>query len=217
MINLKIGIVSDVMCPWCVIGYKNLESALDDIKHEITADISWHAFELNPDIPAEGQDLKTHSQEKYGLTEEQITQSNQSIVDMGKKSGFHFNNSQHKIINSFDCHRLLEWSKIYNKQTELSLSMFRAHFSDGILLNQTDSLLNVIHSVGLEKEEALAVLNSNDFAAEVRKEENQMQHMGISSVPTFIINNKFTITGGQSKESFKRALIQLSQEITKGT
>ncbi|MFT2109984.1 DsbA family oxidoreductase [Marinomonas sp. 2405UD68-3] len=217
MTNLKINIVSDVMCPWCIIGYKNLESALGDIKNEITADISWHAFELNPDMPIEGQGIKEHHQEKYGLTEEQVQENNQQVIDMGKESGFHFNfDDKHIMINSFNCHRLLTWAKIYNKQTELKLAMFRAHFSDGVFLNQETSLLNVVHSVGLDREEAKTRLSNDDFAKEVRKEQSRMHQLGISSVPTFIINNQYAITGGQSKDAFKQALTQVSQEITKG-
>jgi len=216
MTNLKIDIVSDVMCPWCIIGYKNLESALGDIKNEITVDINWHAFELNPDMPVDGQEINEHLQEKYGLTLEQVEDNNLRVIEMGKKSGFHFNFDEKRImINSFDCHRLLTWSKMYHKQTELKLAMFRAHFTDGVFLNQESTLLNVVHSVGLDREEAKAVLSSDDFAKEVRREQSQMNQMGISSVPTFIINKKYAITGGQSKESFKQALTQISQEITK--
>ncbi|MCZ2720668.1 DsbA family oxidoreductase [Marinomonas sp. 15G1-11] len=214
MTNLKIDIVSDVMCPWCIIGYKNLERALNDIKSDITADISWHPFELNPDMPIEGQDINEHLQEKYGLSEAQGQENRQRIIDMGKQSGFHFDFDGERImINSFDCHRLLAWAKTQGKQTELKLAMFQAHFSDQALLNQEQQLLDVVGSIGLDTAAAKAILDSDDYAQEVREEESQMQQMGISSVPTFIINNKYAISGGQTSDTFKQALTQISQEI----
>lgn len=213
MKKLKIDIVSDVMCPWCVIGYKNLESALVELKDDLAADISWHAFELNPSMPVEGQEIGEHLQEKYGLTEEQSKENRQRIAEMGKASGFDFNFDGKRImINSFDCHRLLTWAKSEGKQTELKLAMFHAHFSDLIYLNQQEELLKVVESVGLDKARAQAILDSDEFASTVREEESRMQQMGISSVPTFIINDKYAISGGQASATFKQALQQISTE-----
>jgi predicted DsbA family dithiol-disulfide isomerase len=212
MNKMKIEIVSDVMCPWCVIGYKNLEKALEQLP-ELEADIEWHAFELNPDMPVEGQELREHIMEKYGTTAEQSDENRKRIVEMGELSGFTFNFAEDGImINSFDCHRLLTWAKQEGKQTELKLALFDAHFTNNQRLNDEVQLLAVVEKVGLDVERAQAILASDEFKQQVRDEQTQMHQLGISSVPTFIINQKYAINGGQPADVFKQALQQIQTE-----
>ncbi|MDN3647663.1 DsbA family oxidoreductase [Reinekea marina] len=214
MKNLKIDIVSDVMCPWCVVGYNNLDAALNELNDSIQANIEWHAFELNPAMPKEGQDLREHLMEKYGITEAQSDQNRQNIIDRGKESGFEFNFSEKmRMINSFDCHRLLTWAKRFDKQTPLKLALFDAHFTTNLDLSDPVQLLTVVESVGLDKDAAENVLNSDEFAQDVREEQNKMQQLGITSVPTFIVNDKYAISGGQPVAAFKQALTQISAEM----
>ncbi len=215
MNKMSIEIVSDVMCPWCAIGYKNLEKALHALENDIDADISWHAFELNPDMPVTGQNLREHLMEKYGITPEQSDENRERISAMGAQAGFTFNFADDGImINSFDCHRLLTWAKGQGKQTDLKLALFKAHFTDNKRLNDAEILLDVVASVGLDRAAAAAVLDSDEFAQEVRDEQRRMHQMGIQSVPTFIINQKYAINGGQPAEVFKQALQQIQQEQT---
>ena len=214
MTQFKIEIVSDVMCPWCVIGYKNLESALEQLQNTISADISWHAFELNPGMPKEGQNLAEHIMQKYGQTKSQSEENRAHLTQLGQQVGFDFNFDDNSImINSFDCHRLLTWAKEFNKQTELKLALFKAHFSDKVYLNDQTALLKVVSQVGLDAEEAKVILESNAYSEAVETEENQMHRLGVSSVPTFIINDKYAINGGQAVEVFKQALEQIQQEL----
>ena len=216
MKNLKIDIVSDVMCPWCIIGYKNLETALAELKDEMSADITWHPFELNPDMPLEGQDLNEHLQQKYSLPEEESARNRQNIADAGERAGFTFNFDGKRImINSFDLHRLLMWAREEGKQTELKLAFFEAHFTDLKYLNQEDALLDVVEKVGLNKDTAREILHSDKYVQAVRQEQNNFKQMGITSVPTFIINDKYALTGGQPSESFIQALKQISEEEAK--
>lgn len=212
MSRMKIEIVSDVMCPWCVIGYKNLEKALETLP-DTDADLEWHAFELNPDMPIDGQNLREHLIEKYGITEAQSEANRERISQMGEAAGFTFNFADDGImINSFDCHRLLTWAKQFDKQTELKMALFKAHFTDNQRLNDRRVLLDVVASVGLDTEQAETLLNSEDFGAEVREEQQRMHQLGIQSVPTFIVNGKYAITGGQAPEAFKQALQQIESE-----
>jgi len=214
MTLLKIEIVSDVMCPWCVVGYKNLEAALAQLQPSIRADISWHAFELNPDMPVEGQNLAEHLMQKYGQTRAQSVENRERLTQVGKQAGFDFNFDDNSImINSFDCHQLLSWAKDQNKQTELKLALFKAHFSDKVYLNDQASLLDVVASVGLIRDDASKVLASKAYEKEVKAEQNQMRQFGITSVPTFIINEKYAISGGQAVETFKEALEKISNEV----
>lgn len=209
---MKIEIVSDVMCPWCVIGYKNLEQALNELS-DLQPEIEWRAFELNPDMPMEGQNIREHLMEKYGITDQQSDENRKRISDMGDQVGFNFNFADDAImINSFDCHRLLTWAKEEGKQTELKLALFAAHFSNNKPLNQVSELLAVIDAVGLSVTRAQAIIDSDEFADQVRSEQAQMHQLGINSVPTFIINQKYAINGGQPAAVFKQALQQIQTE-----
>jgi predicted DsbA family dithiol-disulfide isomerase len=216
MTNFKIDIVSDVMCPWCVVGYKNLESALTELKEQMSADITWHPFELNPDMPLEGQNLNEHLMQKYGLTEAQGDENRKRMFEAGQRAGFTFNFDGERImINSFDLHRLLMWANEEGKQTELKLALFEAHFTDLIFLNKEDALLAVVEKVGLDKDTARDILHSPRYVQEVREEQNKYKQMGISSVPTFIINDKYALSGGQPPEAFIQALNQIAEEEAK--
>ena len=213
MKHFKIDIVSDVMCPWCVVGYKNLETALGELKDDIKAEITWHPFELNPDMPIEGQDLNQHLMQKYNLTEQQGDENRQNMLEAGQRAGFTFNFDGKRImINSFDLHRLLTWARKEGKQTELKLAFFEAHFTDLKYLNQLGTLLDVVVSVGLDKDTARSILQSDQYAQEVSQEQEKFKQLGITSVPTFIINDKYALTGGQPSDSFIQAFKQISQE-----
>ena len=213
MNHLKIEIVSDIMCPWCIIGYKNLEAALKQLSETIEAKVSWWAFELNPDMPKAGLSIDEYLQQKYGLSAIEGKRKMQQVTEAGKKAGFTFNFDDDRImINSFDCHRLLLWSKQYEKQTALKLALFDAHFTNAIFLNEQENLLKVVASVGLDKERAQVILDGDEYANEVRAEQQKAQQMGISAVPTFIINEKYSISGGQAVETFVQALTQISEE-----
>ena len=213
MKKLKIDIVSDVMCPWCIIGYKNLETALAQLSDEFTAEISWKPFELNPDMPIEGQDLNEHLAQKYGLSEQQGDENRQRILEMGEQAGFDFNFDGKRImINSFDLHRLLTWAASEGKQTELKLAFFKAHFTDLVYLNEQDTLLDVVASVGLDRARAKQILDSGEYFQDVRSEQNTLQQMGITSVPTFIINDQFALTGGQPSDAFVQAFKQIAEQ-----
>ena len=213
MNHLKIEIVSDIMGPWCIIGYKNLEAALKQLSETIEANVSWWAFELNPDMPKAGLSIDDYLQQKYGLSAIEGKRKMQQVTEAGKKAGFTFNFDDDRImINSFDCHRLLLWSMQYEKQTALKLALFDAHFTNAIFLNAQENLLKVVASVGLDKECAQVILDGDEYAKEVRAEQQKAQQMGISAVPTFIINEKYSISGGQAVETFVQALTQISEE-----
>ena len=201
------------MCPWCIIGYKNLETALAQLSDEFTAQISWKPFELNPDMPVAGQDLNEHLAQKYGLTEQQGDENRQRILEMGEQAGFDFNFDGKRImINSFDLHRLLTWAASEGKQTELKLAFFKAHFTDLVYLNEQDTLLDVVASVGLDRARAKQILDSGEYFQDVRSEQNTLQQMGITSVPTFIINDQFALTGGQPSDAFVQAFKQIAEQ-----
>ena len=213
MNKLQIDIVSDVMCPWCIVGYKSLESALKQLSPDIEASLNWLPFELNPQMPVEGQNTKEHIMEKYGITEDQSAQNREMIRQRGRDVGFEFNFSENmRMINSFDLHRLLAWAKDQGKQHELQLALFEAHFTENIALNDNKNLIEVVGSLGLDVVAARKILETDSYAEPVRAEQKISLENGISAVPTFIINNKHTISGGQPADVFKQALTQIARE-----
>lgn len=213
MKNVTIDVVSDVACPWCVIGYKNLEQALESLDGEIEADLAWHAFELRPDAPAEGENWREHIMAKYGMSYEQSEENRMRITDAGEQVGFTFNfTDDMRTQNTFNCHRLLHWAKDSGQQTALKLALFEAYFTERTNVNDPDVLLQAVEKAGLDRDSAAAVLASDQFEQAVRSEEGHYQQMGVSSVPTFIVNGKYAITGGQPAEVFVQALRQIASE-----
>lgn len=213
MTNFKIDIVSDVSCPWCIIGYQGLQKALSELTASIQADIAWHPFELNPAMPPEGQEIVEHITQKYGISIEQSEQNRAAIKQRGLDVGYEFGNrGGGRIYNTFDAHRLLHWAESQGKQTALKLALFDLYFQQSGNPSDHDQLLNVAEKVGLDREAASSVLASEEFANEVRNEQQHYRQMGISSVPAFIINNKYLISGGQPPEMFVKALTDIAQK-----
>jgi predicted DsbA family dithiol-disulfide isomerase len=213
MKKLHIDIVSDVSCPWCIIGYKGLEKALINVSDKISADITWMPFELNPNMPEEGQEIVEHITQKYGISVEQSEQNRAAIKQRGLDVGYQFGNrGGGRIYNTFDAHRLLHWAENQGKQTALKLALFDLYFQQSGNPNDHEQLLDVVEKIGLDRAQAKIVLDENTYAEDVRAQQQQNQQMGISAVPAFIINKKFLISGGQPAETFEQALIEISEK-----
>lgn len=213
MQSIQIDVVSDVVCPWCAIGYKNLEFALGNLGDDVQAELVWHAFELNPDTPAQGENLRTHLMAKYGMTEAQSEENRRRITEMGAQAGFTFNFTDDiRTYDTFDCHRLLSWARGSGHQTDLKLALFEAYFTRGRELNDAETLLDAVEQAGLDREAAREVLRSNAHGDDVRAEQEHYRQLGVRSVPTFIINGKYAMTGGQPPQAFEQALRRVLEE-----
>ena len=211
--HLKLDIVSDVSCPWCIIGYLALDQALTKLAPEISTDITWQPFELNPHMPKEGQDITEHITEKYGISVEQSEQNRLMIKQRGLELGFEFGNrGGGRIYNTFDAHRLLHWAKEHAKQTELKLALFDLYFKENGNPSDHQQLLNVSQSVGLDRERAQQILESDEYEQEVRELQQHYQAHGISSVPAVIVNDKHLISGGQPVAIFEQALREIAKK-----
>jgi predicted DsbA family dithiol-disulfide isomerase len=211
--ELKIDIVSDISCPWCIIGFKALQTALKEIEPDITANIEWQPFELNPQMPPEGQEITEHITQKYQISEQQAGQNREAIKQRGLSVGYEFGNrGGGRIYNTFDAHRLLYWAKTQDKQTELQLALFDLYFKDSGNPSDHEQLLETVKSVGLDVTEANKILGSDQFTADVRQLQQYYQGAGVQSVPAVIINNKHLISGGQPTEVFQQALLKIAQE-----
>ncbi|SFE10515.1 Predicted dithiol-disulfide isomerase, DsbA family [Sulfitobacter brevis] len=208
---LRIDIVSDVMCPWCIIGYRQLAQALDatGVAHEV----HWHPFELNPDMPAEGQNTREHIMEKYGSTPEQSAQSRAQMAALGADLGIDFRFTEDmRMHNTFNTHQLLHWAETGGRKHDLKMALFTAHFTDGRDLSDNAVLADVAGEIGLDREEALAVLDDQRFAAEVRKSEDFWIQQGIRGVPAVVFDRQHLVTGAQGAENYKSILTQLTQK-----
>ena len=211
--KLKIDIVSDVVCPWCTIGYKRLEKAISELGIEDQVEIEWQPFELNPNMPAEGQNVNEHITEKYGSTTEQQNQSKIQMTKAGAELDFKFDYfDEMRMVNTFDAHILLEYAKEFGKQTELKMALTKAFFSDRKDVSKKEVLKEILLEVGLNAEDALAKIDDQETRAELRKTQDYWKSMGINSVPTIIFNRKSAITGAQPVETFKKVLTDLLSE-----
>ncbi len=215
MTKLKIDFVSDISCPWCVIGLKSLEQAIGRLDGAVSADLHFQPFELNPRMVPEGQDIGEHLSEKYGATPEQGAQTREMIRARGAELGFTFDmGARSRIYNTFDAHRLLHWAEQQGRQRELKMALFEAYFTKGESPGEHAVLARVAGEVGLDAAAAAEVLASGAYAGEVREREQFYQQQGISSVPAIIINDRHLISGGQPPEVFEQALRQIAAEST---
>ena len=209
--SLRIDIVSDVMCPWCIIGYRQMVLALQatGTAHEI----HWHPFELNPDMPKEGQNLREHIVEKYGSTPEQSEQSRQQITRLGADLGFDFNfTDDARMHNTFQAHQMLHWADQQGRKSDLKLALFGAHFTQGRDLSEAAVLAEVAGEIGLDPSEALAVLADQRFAADVRQAQSFWIQQGIRGVPAVVFDRQHLVTGAQGVDSYARILKQLTEQ-----
>jgi predicted DsbA family dithiol-disulfide isomerase len=210
-IPLRIDFVSDVSCPWCAIGLTALQQALHNLQGEVAAEIHFQPFELNPQMPPEGEDSTEHLMRKYGSGAAQIEANREVIRERGAALGFTFNmDRRSRIYNTFDAHRLLHWAELEGRHLALKQALLRAYFTDGEDVSAHDTLLRLAAESGLDVEQARQVLASDVYADEVRTQERFYQEHGIQSVPATIINGKHLISGGQPPEAFEQALRQLS-------
>lgn len=208
--KIKIDIVSDVVCPWCIIGYKRLEKAIIEMGIEDQVTIEWQPFELNPYMPKEGQDLREHISEKYGSNEQQQDESQQRMTQAGAELDFTFNyNQEMRMVNTFEAHVLLDYAAQFGKQTELNLALIAFFFTDQKDVSNREVLREAMLKVGLNADEGLAKLDDKTVEKDVRDKQQYWKDMGVNSVPTVVFNRKSAVTGAQPVETFKNILKEL--------
>ena len=208
---LRIDFVSDVSCPWCAIGLASLQQALANLRGEVTAQIHFQPFELNPQMPPEGENATEHLMRKYGITAAQVDANRAAIRTRGEALGVAFRMDRHsRVYNTFDAHRLLHWAELEDRHVPLKQALLRAYFSDGDDVSAPATLLRLAGEAGLDTARAQEILASDAFAAEVRAQQQLYQQRGIHAVPATIINGRHLISGGQPPEAFEQALRQLA-------
>lgn len=211
--KIKLDIVSDVVCPWCTIGYKRLEKAISEMGIADKIEIEWQPFELNPHMPAEGENVIEHIANKYGSTLDQQMESQERMKEAGEELGFTFDYfDDMRIVNTRDAHVLLDYAKEKNKQTDLKMRLVAAFFSERKDVSDREILAQEIEAVGLNVEEAMARLGDDAARYEVTSKEQYWQSLGVSSVPTFVFDKKSALTGAQPVDVFKQVLTELIEQ-----
>jgi predicted DsbA family dithiol-disulfide isomerase len=208
---MKIDFVSDIACPWCAVGLNSLERALEKIGDEVSVQLHFQPFELNPQMPPEGEDTVQHLSRKYGLAPDQLARNREALRERGASVGFTFG-ERPRIWNTFDAHRLLHWAGLAgaDKQRALKHALLGAYHTEGDNPGDAAVLLRAAKQAGLDEAEAREVIESGRYADEVRAAERHWQELGIHSVPSVIIDDQHLIQGGQPPEVFERALRQLA-------
>jgi len=214
--RLSVDIVSDVMCPWCIIGWLKFEKVMAHFAGRLDFRVQWHPFELNPDMPREGEDAASHVMRKYGITAEQSRANSGKMAGVAAELGFAFNRGpDFRMRNSFDAHRLLSWAGALEEpeqvaatgvQTALKLALFRAHFTDNRDVSDHDVLADVAASVGLDAARARTILAGEEFAEMVRVEEAYWADQNITGVPAFVLGGRMLVPGAQDPEIFIRVI-----------
>ena len=210
--HLQIDFVSDVSCPWCIIGLKALDEAIARVGDDISVEMHFQPFELNPKMAVQGQDITEHIVEKYGITPAQADANRENIRARGAQLGFQFNMGRSRIYNTFDAHRLLHWAGLegLDQQRALKEALFKAYFTDGQNPASHEVLVQLAGSAGLDTARASQILASDDYAGDVRQREKLYLDQGIHSVPAIIINEQHLISGGQPADVFEQALRQIA-------
>lgn len=200
---VKIEIWSDINCPFCYIGKRHLEAALETFSEKV--EIEWKSFELDPTAnPPKGADQTELLAKKYGRTVEWAKEMNNNITDMARQSGLDFHMDKLVPANSFHAHRLIHLAKVQGKQDQMKERLLKARFTEGLDIGDKAILLKLAQDVGLS--DASDVLNGTLFENEVRADENMAREFGISGVPFFVFNRKFALSGAQPIEAFKEVL-----------
>jgi len=205
--KIKIDIVSDVVCPWCLIGYKRLEQAISEMKIEGEIEIEWHPFELNPNMPMEGEPAQLYRARKYGASIEDTLRSQTHLTKLGKELGFTFDFFEKmKLVNTQNSHILLDYAREFGLQTKLNIRLAEAFFGEQKDISDRRVLSRELSSIGLNADEALKKLDDSTARKQIQTQETYWQNLGITGVPTMIFNSSTAINGAQSVDTYKKVL-----------
>ncbi len=211
---MKIEVWSDFVCPFCYIGKRRLEMALDQFGHKNEVDVDYKAFQLDPTAPAHtDQSIYQALAQKFGTTEDQVKQMNQGLIEQASEIGLTYNYDTMKPTNTFDAHRLAKYAKTLGKEKELTEVLMKAYFTDSLNVGDHETLAHLAEQVGIERTDALDVLvDESAYADAVRSEQGTAHEIGVTGVPFFLINQKYAISGAQPLETFIGALEKIWEE-----
>lgn len=209
--KIKVDIVSDVVCPWCVIGYKRLELAINELGLKESVEINWQPFELNSHMPIEGENLRRHLANKYGTSLDESIKARVNLTNLGEEVDFKFDYfDDMKMVNTHDAHMLLQWSAQFDKQTNLKEALFSAFFGERKDISNRETLGEILKQVDLSDVDGLVYLDNSKAKAKLEQSQLHWRKLGIDSVPTVVFNMESAVTGAHSVENYKQVLSELS-------
>jgi predicted DsbA family dithiol-disulfide isomerase len=204
---MKVEIWSDVMCPFCYIGKRRFEKALEQFPGKESIELVWKSFQLNPGMKAEpGKNISQYLSEVKGWSLTQAKQANDYVTNMAKEVGLYYDFDKAVVANSFDAHRLIQFARVNGKGDAMEEQLFKAYFTNGKNIADHDTLLQLAMSIGLHNEAVKKVLTSNEYAAAVQKDIYEAHQIGVRGVPYFVMNDRYAISGAQATETFLGAL-----------
>ena len=221
--KVAVDIWSDVMCPWCAIGYTQFAKALKELEGEIDVEVRWMPFELNPDMPEEGKSQAKHLAEVYDRSAEEVAEMRERLLEVAESAGFSMdydgdgNGPEPMMWNTFEAHKLLRWALTVEgmeAQTALSLALFRAHFQQRRKIGKRSVLLDVAENLGFDRKAMEEALDEEALGIAVRMEEQRAREASINSVPSFIVNGRYLIPGAQEPDVYTetlRKVVELAQ------
>lgn len=205
---MNVEIWSDVVCPWCYVGKRRFETAIEGLGESVT--VQWRSFELDPRAPARiTGDLTELLAKKYGMSVEKARQMGEHVTSVGAQDGIEFKFSDAKTGNTFDAHRLIQWAQSLGKGDVMKERLMKAYFTDGVVISDRDVLTELASEVGLDREGAISALEDPKWAAVVRKDQERARHLGISGVPFFVFEEKFAVSGAQPASVLREAILEL--------
>lgn len=204
---MTIEVWSDVMCPFCYIAKKRLDSALNQFQHKDSVTVVWRSFQLNPYLPAdESMTTVEYLSQTKGWSADYTESMNAMVKEMARDTDIVFNFDQTKVINTNDAHRLLHHAKAYNQQEAVMQHLFYAHFTLGLTVADKEVLMGIGKTCGLDEFGLLQLLQSNEWSEAIEQDIKEAKHLGINGVPYYIFNRQFAVSGAQSVETFSSAL-----------
>jgi len=210
---IKIDIVSDIVCPWCYIGKRRLEKAVTQLSGQYDFNITYHPFELNPELPEGGQNQKEYLAKRFG-GETKYHQITGHVNGVAAGEGLHFDfHKQHIMPNTRKAHSIIMAAKEEGNQIVVAERFFKAYFTDGIDLTNTENLISLAIDSGLQKHRVEDILKDSAAAEQVAVAEDEARKLGIHGVPFFIINDRYGISGAQSTNTFVSALTEIGSKI----
>ncbi|MCD2182222.1 DsbA family oxidoreductase [Rhizobium sp. GN54] len=212
METVAIDVVSDVVCPWCYLGKKRLEKAIEAVSDELNVSVTFRPYQLNPDMPAQGVDHKKHLAEKLGGADA-VDKAHGMLAGLGREAGVDFHFEKIELSpNTLDAHRLLRWAMIEGPdvQSRVSLALFKAYFEDGRNIGDRDVLLDIAEKAGLDRAVVAALFSAGADVGSVKEEIGLARQMGVTGVPCFIIDNKYAVVGAQTSEVLADALREVA-------
>jgi predicted DsbA family dithiol-disulfide isomerase len=213
---MKVDIWSDVRCPFCYIGKRKFEMALEKFSNKNDVQVEWHSFELDPTlITNKDENHVNHLFEAKGISKEQVDQMHGHVQKMASEVGLDFHFDKVVVANSFNAHRLIQLAKTKGVADDVEEALFKAHFVEGKNIDDAETLMHIGISAGIDKDELKTLIDSREFSKQVRQDEQQAQLYGINGVPFFVLNNKYGVSGAQPQEIFLEALTQAWDDFAK--